>query len=166
MNIQSAMEKLRKEAGEVIKTVNPMVYKKAYRVANALRNAELEVMTGTRSGRVYKKRGTHGKRKMKGTKALEGEYGHKLRGGQLYRASAPGEAPAAPTGSLRRSFTPIVKGAPSSAGFMVISSIESRKKYAAALQNGSKRIAARPYMEPIIEKARPEIDQILNEPFT
>ena len=37
----------------------------------------------------------------KATRKLRKEYGHKLRRGQLYRASKPGEAPAKRTGALR-----------------------------------------------------------------
>ncbi|MBR1566700.1 MAG: hypothetical protein IJ649_08050, partial [Oscillospiraceae bacterium] len=56
---------------------------RAFRAANELRNASLEVLSGSRSGRHY-------------------------RG---YTASAPGEPPAVRTGALRMSWKPITSGA-------------------------------------------------------
>ncbi len=83
------------------KDINRKVVARGTRVANALRTAELEVLKGNRSGRVYKKPDTYGKSRTKSTRKLLKDYGHKLKGGQLYRASAAGEAPARRTGALR-----------------------------------------------------------------
>ena len=93
----SAGATIRAAVREQVEGINRKVVSRGIRAVNALRNAELEVLKGQRSGRVYKKPGTYG-RASKATKELMGDYGHKLIGGQLYRASAPGEAPARRTG--------------------------------------------------------------------
>ena len=166
MDIDNAAEELKRISGKTVEKINQETYSRAVRVGNALRNAELKVMSGKRSGRVYKKVGTYGKRRTKGTKELIGQYGHKLRGGQLYQASAPGEPPAVRTGTLRRSFTPKVRGFKGSAGIKVVASLETRNKYAGYLQNGTKKMAPRPFVEPIIQEAMPETEKILNEPYS
>lgn len=145
--------------------VNREVLSRAKRSANVLRTAELEVLSGQRSGKVYKKPGTYGKSKTKTTRSLMGEYGHKLTGGQLYRASAPGEAPARRTGDLRKSFVPYEKPMPlSGKGMTVVAGIESGLEYADILEDG-RGMARRPYRERIIEKAKPKIERIFREPY-
>ena len=94
MKPEQAAEAVREEVEKKKKSINRQVKSRGKRVANALRSAELETFTGVRSGRIYKKPGTHGGA-TKSTRKLMKEYNHKLRkGGQLYRASAPGEVPA------------------------------------------------------------------------
>ncbi|HIS61469.1 MAG TPA: hypothetical protein IAC14_04355 [Candidatus Scybalomonas excrementigallinarum] len=171
MDIDGASEELKRVSGKTVEKINSETYSRAFQVGNALRNAELKVMSGKRSGRVYKKVGTYGKRKTQGTKALMGQYGHKLRGGQLYQASAPGEPPAVRTGTLRRSFTHKVQGLQSSSGIKVVASLETRNKYAGYLQDGTKKkdgttkMAPRPFKEEIIKEAMPEVEKILNRSY-
>lgn len=92
--------------------------------------ASLKVLSGPRSGRRY---GSH-------------------------VASAPGEPPAADTGTLMGSFRPI-QGAPNVAG------IETSVSYAGLLEGGTSRMAARPFRERIIKESMPAIIQIMSEPF-
>ena len=130
-----------------------------------MRNAELEVLRGQRSGKVYKKPYTHGKA-TKATKELSREYGHKLRGGQLYRASAPGEAPARRSGNLRLHWSGDVESRNKpDGGIEVLAELESGEKYAYYLEEG-KGMEKRPFIEKIKEKALPEIERIYNRPFT
>ena len=49
---------------------------------------------------------------------------------------------------------------------MVTSYIESNTPYAGYLENGTGKMAARPYVDRIKEKAQPEIDKILNEDYS
>lgn len=150
---------------EQVEDLNRKVASRGIRAVNALRNAELEVLKGQRSGRVYKKPGTYG-RASKATRELMGDYGHKLRGGQLYRASAPGEAPARRTGNLRMHWNGQVRSEPSSGGGVVIvAELESQEKYAYDLEHG-KGMAPRPFVGPIKDKAEPEIRKIYSEPYT
>lgn len=154
---------------EQVQVVNRKVTSRGVRVVNALRNAQLEVLQGQRSGRVYKKPGTYGKRMSKSTKEMLGEYGHKLRGGQLYRASAPGEPPARRTGNLRLHWNGQVKSKNSSGGgISVVAELESGEKYAAVLESGTKdgKLKPRPFIEKIKEEAMPEIKKIYSEPYT
>ncbi|MCD8308894.1 MAG: HK97 gp10 family phage protein [Clostridia bacterium] len=110
----------------------------AVRAANALRNAELNVLRGQRSGRVYKKPGvsTH------------------------YTASAPGEPPAVRTGMLRMSWG--IKAEGDGKGNYT-AAIYTDTKYAEMLETGTSRMSARPYKEKIVEKARPQVVQIFSQ---
>lgn len=134
---------------------------RAVRASNELRNAVMEVLSGPRSGRVYKKPGTYGKRMSKQTKSLLSDYGKKLRGGQLYRASAPGEPPAWRTGTLARSWRGVTYGENSQNP-----AVESEISYA-WLDEGSPggMIKPRPYFQKTIETAMPEVEKIYSEPF-
>lgn len=108
--------------------------------SHELRNASLEVLRGKRGGRLYRR------------------AGYKRR----YRASAPGEPPALRTGTLRRSWRPIQSGEHG-----LDAAIESSVPYADYMENGTPggKIAPRPFAERIIEKARPKIEAIYDEPF-
>ncbi len=145
------------------KDINRKVLTRGTRVANALRTAELEVLKGNRSGRVYKKPGTYGKSRTKYTRKLLKDYGHKLKGGQLYRASEAGEAPARRTGALRLQWS---AGVETSNKTEIVAYIESNTPYAQYLEEGTAKMQPRPYMEKIKEKATPEICKILNEDYS
>lgn len=72
-----------------------------------------------------------------------------VRRGKTHQASAPGEAPATDTGSLvsRMSFKQVNP---------LTAEVESRLAYAAYLEFGTQRMAARPAWVPAIEKAQPD----------
>ena len=125
-----------------VKHINQKVRSKAARVNNALRNAELEVLKGQRGGKRYRK--PHSKR--------------------TYQASSPGEPPARRTGALRLQWAKGVDGGSSgSGGAKYTAYIESQVPYAGYLENGTSKMAARPYVEKIKEKALPEIESIFSE---
>ena len=129
-----------------VEEINRQVLSRGVRAVNALRNAELEVLKGQRSGKVYRKPFTK--------KAT-------------YRASAPGEQPARRTGNLRLHWNGQVrKGAASGNGIEVIAELESQEEYASMLDNGTEKMAPRPFVEQIKEKAMPEIEKIYGEPFS
>ena len=109
---------------------------RATRCSIALKNASMEVLSGPRSGRSYRKPN-----------------------GGTYIASAPGEPPAARTTTLQGSFSPIQAG-PN------VAAIETSVNYAARLESGSGRMAARPYRQRIIEAAAPAVEQIMNGPYS
>lgn len=149
----------------IVKEINRKVASRGVRAVHALRNAELEVLKGQRSGKVYKKPYTHG-RASKATQKLKKGYGHQLRGGQLYRASAPGEAPARRLGNLRLHWNGQVKtSSKADGGIFVLAELESQEKYAYYLEKGE-GMAPRPFLEPIKEKAKLEIQRIYQEPYT
>ena len=117
---------------------------RGYRAANALRSASLEVLRGQRSGKIYRKPFTK--------KAT-------------YQASAPGEPPAVRSGTLRRSWQPRAQSEKENGVVTVHPAIWTDGKYAPILQEGSPQLAPRPFEEPIIEKAKPEIEAIFGQPY-
>lgn len=169
MTAQQATEEVRRAVENKVKSINRQVKSRGTRVAKALRNAELDVLKGKRSGKIYRVPDTYGQEPNKATKKLMKEYGHKLRGGQLYRASAPGEAPASRNDDLRKHWSQGVdsRSSTNSSGgntVSVVAYIESQEEYAEYLEKG-KGMAPRPFVEKIKEKAKPEIVKILKEPY-
>ena len=148
-----------------VSEINRQVLSRGVRAVNTMRNAELNILKGQRSGKVYKKPYTYGAA-TQGTKKLLKEYGHRLKGGQLYRASAPGEAPARRTGMLRLHWSGDVNARNTSCGTEVIAVLESGEKYAAILENGTPKMEPRPFIDKIKEQAMPEIQKIYSEPYT
>lgn len=146
MTPEQASDGVRKAVDNAVVKINKTVKSRARRVSNALRNAELEVLSGQRGGRKYRK--PHTKR-------------------ATYTASAPGEPPARRTGNLRLRWNVGMDANQSgNGGVKVTSYIESETPYAGYLEDGTKRMAARPYVEKIKEKAKPEIEQIMSEDYS
>lgn len=129
--------------GVVQKVFNQVVIR-GPRAANALRNAELRVLSGKRGGATYRKAGTKG---------------------ASYTASAPGEPPAVRSGTLRRQWRPGVEGGSGGGGVSIRPTIYSDTPYAAYLEFGTRKMAARPFKDKIIEEAKPEIIKIYSEPY-
>lgn len=126
--------------------ISRQVLSRGVRAVNVMRNAELEVLKGQRSGRVYRKPYT--------------KYA-------TYTASAPGEAPAKCTGNLRMHWNGQVKSEnTSNEGVAIVAELESQEFYAALLENGTSKIKPRPFVDKIKEKAMPEIQKIYSEPYT
>ncbi|MCM1559645.1 MAG: hypothetical protein NC123_08875 [Butyrivibrio sp.] len=141
----SAGSAIRATVKDQVTNINRKVVSRGVRAVNAIRNAELEVLKGQRSGRVYRK--PHSK--------------------ATYTASAPGEPPARRTGNLRMHWNGQVKSEnPSGGGVAIIAELESQESYAGILENGTAKMAARPFTEKIKEKAVPEIQRIYSEPYT
>lgn len=70
-------------------------------------------------------------------------------------ASAPGEAPAIDTGELINSIQTDINGLSATVG--------TNQEKAAHLEFGTAHIAARPFMEPAFEEAKPEFERELKE---
>ena len=145
------------KVSEIKADVNRQVRSRGVRAVNALRNAELKIMKGQRSGRKYRKPYTGSK-----TREERKKSGYKPR---MYTASAPGEAPARRTGTLRLHWNGDVETRDTSSGTEVIAVLESGEKYAAMLENGTSNMAPRPFMEKIKAEAMPEIKKIYSEPY-
>lgn len=141
----SAGSAIRATVKDQVTNINRKVVSRGVRAVNAIRNAELEVLKGQRSGRVYRK-----------------PYSK-----ATYTASAPGEPPARRTGNLRMHWNGQVKSENSSGGGVsIIAELESQEPYASYLENGTSKMSARPFTEKIKEKADPEIKRIYSEPYT
>lgn len=144
-SVHSAGRAVRAKVSEMTEDINRKALTRGTRTVNALRNAELNVLKGERSGKRYRK------------------YPYK----SMYTASAPGEPPARRTGNLRLHWNgQVKKGTSSGNGIEVIAELESQEPYAALLENGTSKMAPRPFVEKIKEEAAPEIQRIYGEPYT
>ena len=112
---------------------------RALQASMALRNAEIQVLAGQRSGRTYR-----------------------APTGGTYTASAPGEPPAVRTNTLRGRFRPVTDG------INPVIENAPAAQYADYLEHGTPggKISPRPFKEKIIEMARPQIEAIYNRPYT
>lgn len=129
------------EVAKKVTAIGQEMKSRAARGGRALKNAELQVLRGQRSGKVYKK-------------------SHR---GTSYTASAPGEPPAVRDDNLRPSFRPVES---SSGGALSVKvAIETDMHYAGYLEHGTSKMAARPYVEKIKQKAEPEIKSIFGAPY-
>lgn len=143
-SVGSAGRSVSAKVSEMTADINHKTKARANSAVNALRNAELEVLNGQRSGRIYRKPNTKG---------------------ATYTASAPGEPPARRTGMLHLNWHGDVETKPLSRGIEVVAVLESGEKYAAMLEHGTSKIAPRPFVDKIIEKAEPEIRKIYSESY-
>lgn len=149
---------LRIKVLEMRGNINRQVRSRAVRAVKVMESAEKRVLKGQRTGRKYRVPYTGSK-----TKEERKKSGYKPR---MYRASAPGEAPAYRTGSLRLHWNSDVEERNTSNGTEVIAILESGEKYAAMLENGTSNMEPRPFVEKIKEEAAPEIRKICSEPYT
>lgn len=140
---KKASVRLKIAVDDTVKKVNKEAASRGVRAVNAIRNAELEVLRGKRSGRVYRK--PHSKAR--------------------YTASAPGEPPARRTGNLRLNWNGTVESSSTGSGIKVSAVLESQERYSTYLENGTRRMAPRPFKQPISEKAMPEIERIYHEKY-
>lgn len=153
------------------------VKSRGMRAANELRNASQLVLRGQRSGRRYNVPGTGRMRYYKrGSKDGKHKAGTATITYRTYQASAPGEPPAVRTGTFRNSWQSKQKITNDVSlgdnGVSVRSYIESSArtdnvKYnlGSILENGTSRMAPRPYAEKIQKKALPKIKKIYKEPY-
>lgn len=147
-----------KLAARAPEAVGKIVEATAYRVQAKSQQS----MAGGKHGRLYR-RGSIGKTVKTGGRAFRayesgGFKGKPTKGGKtrfttgykVHRASAPGEAPAIDTGHLVNSFRVRMKD-------RTTAIVEVRAEQAAALEFGTGRIAARPYLRPALEKENQEM---------
>ncbi len=134
-----------------VKTIQKETASRSLTASQTLRNGALHVLSGTRTGKMYKK---------PDTKAL-------------YQASAPGEAPAA------RNFTEFrqswkasnVKVLCQGNSYTISAGTESDLKVGnhllgELLENGTQNMAPRPYQEAVIKYAEPKIKALFDKPYT
>lgn len=160
MRVEVRGPSLEEIARTVTTTVKYQMERRSYLAANELRNAALLVLRGQRSGRRYKVPGTYRRQRDK----TDG----KMKNGRYYTASAPGEPPAVRTGTFRNSWQPSAHRVMGH----YISRIESdartengRHTLGEVLENGTSRMAPRPYKDRILEQAEPNILRIYSEPY-
>ena len=145
---QKSSQIIGKMIATTLKGVQKEVSQRAYRASNELRNAELYVLRGQRSGKKYRVPGTRRK----------------------YTASAPGESPAVRTGVFRLSWGTHVHVEKNGTHFRAVSAIESKERAGGRLlgemlENGTGRIAPRPYKQKVIDRALPKLKAIYQKPY-
>lgn len=161
--IEAAPEVLEATVQRLVGQAGTEVKARAYSVSNELQNQLNNVMRGDRHGRRYKVPGTYRRQKDPGT--------GKMRNGRYYTASAPGEPPAIRTGAFRMSWHRKVETEELNLyEFNVRGMTESRLragKYLLGdlLEEGTERMAPRPYKQRVIDRAMPKIKQIYNRPY-
>lgn len=139
VSIGEAGEAVRVCVDEVVEKVKSQVNSRVPRAENALRNAALETLRGQGRGRIYKKSG-----------------------GGTYQASAPGDVPARRSGILGESWIPASQVG---SGESITVALQNGAPYAGYLQDGTSKMAARPFKEKIEQAALPEIISIYSEPY-
>ena len=122
-------------ASQAVAQVEAELPTRAMQASHILKNSSQEVLGHTGGGRTYKKPA-----------------------GGSYSASSPGQPPAMRTGTLMRSWRPMIFGAYNPG-------LEGGTPYAGYLQYGTSKMAARPFIEKILEMSEPEISAIYNAPY-
>lgn len=135
----SAGMKFAQYAEKISDGMRDELYRRGVQITQVLRKTELEVLAGARNGIKYK--------------SLPN------------RSSAPGEAPAAQSGKLRQEWDDITERQGNGHTSIVTSRITSTTPYAGYLEEGTERMAARPFVDKILEKAEPEILEIARAPY-
>ena len=140
---------------DITETIQRKMEARSFRAANELRSSALRVLRGQRSGRRYKVPGTHRRQRDK----VDG----KMKNGRYYTASAPG------TGVFRMSWQPSASKMSSGS---CIARIESDAKtengrhvLGQLLEDGTGRMAPRPYQDRIVEDALPKIMDIYSRAY-
>lgn len=129
---------IRPAVDRIVKKIYGRAEALSFQAANELRNSELSVLRGKRSGRVYRRPASRRK----------------------YTASAPGEPPAVRSGILRNSWGSRTSSVRAGKTLILKPSIATSIKYARYLEDGTKKMAPRPYQDKIIEHAVPRVLRI------
>lgn len=145
---------------DAVEGIRKQVEARSYQAANELRNSALIILRGQRHGRRYKVPGTYRRQRDK----TDG----KMKNGRYYTASAPGEPPAVRTGTFRNSWQSTALKSDDT----YISRIESDARtdggqhiLGEILEEGTSRMAPRPYVDKTLERAEPEILRIYSQPY-
>ena len=147
---KQAMHEIHVIVNKTVEEIEQKAKQRGVQAANVLTNEVKKVLSGQRSGRNYKVKGTGGKSKGDGV---------------YYTASAPGEPPALRFGTLQKSFKRRTYAERNGSGLTVHAVTESNLQVngyllGELLENGTKRIAPRPFKQKTIDAALPKITQI------
>ena len=118
------------EVKKSVQEINAAAISRGDRALNVMRNCALEVLGHDGSGRVY-------------------------RNGHV--ASSPGSPPAPDTGSLRRNWSQQKLIGGNGGGVRIILRMRSQMFYAHFLDQGTRKMAPRPFTKPIEQKALPQV---------
>lgn len=148
--------------GEITEHIKQEIERRSFLVTNELRNSAMLVLRGQRSGRRYKVPGTY--------KRQRDKVSGKMKNGRYYTASAPGEPPAVRTGAFRMGWQPTTRVVYGTYVSRIENDIKTENgKYTLGeiLEDGTPggQMAPRPYQDKILEKAKPKVLRIYNEPY-
>lgn len=152
---KQAMHEIGVIVNKTVEEIEQKAMKRGYQAANVLTNEVKKVLSGQRSGRIYKVKKTGGKSKKSGV---------------VYTASAPGEPPAVRFGTLRTSFKRRTYAKQNGKELIVHTITESDLQVNGyllgdLLENGTKKIAPRPYKQKTIDAALPKITEIFSKNY-
>lgn len=118
----------------VIDAINQAAATAVFAATEALKTAIVEkIKQPPKSGVIYRRRGV------------------------THQASAPGEAPATDTGYLINSISTAYQNEPP----IFIGTVTISASYAAALEYGTARVAARPFARPTLEEMKQDLEAII-----
>ena len=164
VTLEGAPEAIRSAVAGLVTQAGQEVKSRGVRTANELKNASNHVLSGQRHGRRYKVPGTYGKRRRDKSTG-------RMRSGVYYTASAPGEPPAVRTGAFRmgwkqRAYSEDLGGGECNVRGVIESSQRAGKYLLGELlEEGTKRMAPRPYKQRVIDRALPKVIRIYKEPY-
>ena len=145
---------------EIADSIQHQMDSRAVRASYELYNSAQLVLRGQRSGRRYKVPGTY--------KRQRDPVDGKMKNGRYYTASAPGEPPAVRTGAFRMSWQPTAQRVYGVNFSRIQSDLrvdDGKYNLGDILENGTRRMAPRPFEERIIKHAENRINRIYSEPY-
>ncbi len=135
---------------EVMKMMKDVAMERMHEAVNLVRNTTVEKLSGERSGRQYKVPGTN----------------------KVYTASAPGEPPAVRLGELRQHVGAEVEwniASQQPVGKVGVPKIKTpdgkEEDYGKMLEIGTKKMAARPWLEPSFRESEDGVVEIFERPW-
>lgn len=164
---KQAMNEINVIVNKTVEEIQQKAEQRGYQAANVLTNEVKKVLSGQRSGRTYKVNKTGGKPKKSTRKSKKRKS---KKGGIVYTASAPGEPPALRFGILQKSFKRRTYGDKIGGNLVVHAITESDLQVNGyllgdLLENGTKRIAPRPFKQKTIDAALPKVIQIFGRNY-
>lgn len=159
--IKTSFDPLEQAIDEITDHIKHEMERRTYLASNELRSSANLVLRGQRSGRRYKVPGTYRRQRDK----TDG----KMKKGRYYTASAPGEPPANRLGHFRMSWQPNARIEDGLYTSMIESDlmVGTKNKYLLGeiLEEGTSKMAPRPYQELILDRAISKIKRIYSASY-
>jgi hypothetical protein len=130
--------------------------KEIVRIVNSLRNAVIRDLRKPKTGRTYEWRGINPGEKPDSFIRLGGKVVPVKKRGVAHRSSAPGEPPAIDTGEMRNRLFIDVR-----TDEIEFGSLSEKPPYPLWLEVGTRNIAPRPWLEPVVKRFENKIEQRL-----
>lgn len=135
---------IEKAIAEITNKLKVEMASRGTRGATILYNKTQKVLSGSRGGRIYRVPGT----------------------AQYYTASAPGEPPGVRTGAFRSSFHPETESDGTSVRMKAKSGYSvNGYNLGHLLEDGTSKMAERPYKDKVIEQAKGELKELFSRPY-